>query len=103
MSFSHIPLSERMRPKSIEDYVGQEHLIGKDGPIKRALDAGMIPSIILWGPPGVGKTTLANLLADKLNRPFYSLSAISAGVKDVREIIARAESNNGFFQEKRPI
>jgi putative ATPase len=103
MSFSHIPLSERMRPKSIEDYVGQEHLIGKDGPIKRALDAGMIPSIILWGPPGVGKTTLANLLADKLNRPFYSLSAISAGVKDVREIIVRAESNNGFFQEKRPI
>jgi putative ATPase len=83
--------------------VGQEHLIGKDGPIKRALDAGMIPSIILWGPPGVGKTTLANLLADKLNRPFYSLSAISAGVKDVREIIVRAESNNGFFQEKRPI
>jgi putative ATPase len=103
MSFDNIPLAERMRPKTIEDYVGQGHLIGKDGPIKRALDAGIIPSIILWGPPGVGKTTIAKLLADELKRPFYSLSAISAGVKDVREIIARAEGNNGFFQEKRPI
>jgi putative ATPase len=103
MSFDNIPLAERMRPKTIEDYVGQGHLIGKDGPIKRALDAGIIPSIILWGPPGVGKTTIAKLLADELKRPFYSLSAISAGVKDVREIISKAEGNNGFFQEKRPI
>ena len=103
MSFDNIPLAERMRPKSIEDYVGQTHLIGENGPIKRALDAGMIPSIIFWGPPGVGKTTLAHLLAQKLNRPFISLSAISAGVKDVREIIAKAEGNQGFFQEKKPI
>jgi len=103
MSFDNIPLAERMRPKSIEDYVGQTHLIGENGPIKRALDAGMIPSIIFWGPPGVGKTTLAHLLAQKLNRPFFSLSAISAGVKDVREIIAKAEGNQGFFQEKKPI
>ena len=103
MSFDNIPLAERMRPKTIDEYVGQGHLIGANGPIKRALEAGVIPSVILWGPPGVGKTTLAKLLADELKRPFYSLSAISAGVKDVREIISKAEGNNGFFQEKRPI
>lgn len=103
MSFDNIPLAERMRPKTIDEYVGQGHLIGANGAIKRALEAGVIPSIILWGPPGVGKTTLAKLLADELKRPFYSLSAISAGVKDVREIISKAEGNNGFFQEKRPM
>jgi putative ATPase len=103
MSFEHVPLSERMRPKSLDDYIGQEHLIGQNGPIRRALDAGILPSIILWGPPGVGKTTLANLLADQLKRPFYSLSAISSGVKDVRDIISKASGNQGLFQSKQPI
>jgi len=103
MSFSSVPLSERMRPKSLDEYIGQEHLVGKNGPIRRALDAGILPSIILWGPPGVGKTTLANLLADELKRPFYSLSAISSGVKDVRDIISSASSNQGLFQSKQPV
>jgi putative ATPase len=103
MSFDHVPLSERMRPKSLDEYIGQEHLIGQNGPIRRALDAGILPSLVLWGPPGVGKTTLANLLADQLKRPFYSLSAISSGVKDVRDIISKASGNQGLFQSKQPI
>lgn len=90
------PLAERMRPKSLDDYVGQEHLLKKGASLRNAIDAGVIPSMILWGPPGVGKTTLANLLSTKLNRPFYTLSAISSGVKDVREVIAKAE-NQGMF------
>lgn len=103
MSFESVPLAERMRPKLLDDYIGQEHLIGPNGPIRRALDAGILPSIILWGPPGVGKTTLAYLLADQLKSPFYSLSAISSGVKDVREIIAKASQNQGLFQSKQPV
>ncbi|MBM3453419.1 MAG: replication-associated recombination protein A [Bacteroidetes bacterium] len=103
MSFESVPLAERMRPKLLDDYIGQEHLIGPKGPIRRALDAGILPSIILWGPPGVGKTTLAYLLADQLKSPFYSLSAISSGVKDVREIIAKASQNQGLFQSKQPV
>jgi putative ATPase len=103
MSFSNVPLSERMRPKTLDEYIGQEHLVGKNGPIRRALDAGILPSIILWGPPGVGKTTLANLLADELKRPFYSLSAISSGVKDVRDIINSATSKQSLFQSKQPV
>jgi putative ATPase len=90
------PLAERMRPKSLEEYVGQEHLIKKGSSLRKSLDAGAIPSMILWGPPGVGKTTLALLLAEKLDRPFHTLSAISSGVKDVREVIKRAE-NTGMF------
>ncbi|HTO38800.1 MAG TPA: replication-associated recombination protein A [Brumimicrobium sp.] len=90
------PLAERMRPKSLDDYVGQEHLLKKGASLRNAIDVGVIPSMILWGPPGVGKTTLANLLSTKLNRPFYTLSAISSGVKDVREVIAKAE-NQGMF------
>lgn len=92
------PLAERMRPKTLDQYVGQEHLLRKDGSLRRAIDAGILPSMIFWGPPGVGKTTLAYLLADYLKRPFYTLSAISSGVKDVREIIAKVESGGMFSQ-----
>ena len=93
------PLAERMRPKLLDDYIGQEHLLNADASLRRAMDGGMVPSMILWGPPGVGKTTLAHLIAKHLNRPFQSLSAISSGVKDVREVIQRVE-NAGMFQEK---
>lgn len=93
------PLSERMRPKKLDEYIGQQHLLAKDASLRRALDAGVIPSMIFWGPPGVGKTTLAQLIASHLNRPFHTLSAISSGVKDVREIIAKVE-NGGMFQPK---
>lgn len=103
MSDISIPLAERMRPKSLEDYIGQTHLLGDSGPIKRALDSNIIPSMILWGPPGVGKTTLAYLIAHKLNRPFYNLSAISSGVKDVREIITQAQKSGGLFEKKKPL
>lgn len=92
------PLAERMRPKNLGDYIGQTHLLQPGGTLRRALDAGILPSIIFWGPPGVGKTTLAHLLADHLKRPFYTLSAISSGVKDVREIIQKVESG-GMFQQ----
>jgi putative ATPase len=88
-----------MRPIILDDYIGQDHLLKKDASLRRALDAGMIPSMIFWGPPGVGKTTLANLIAAHLNRPVYTLSAISSGVKDVREVIQRVEQA-GMFQEK---
>ncbi|PHR46779.1 MAG: AAA family ATPase [Fluviicola sp.] len=90
------PLAERMRPRSLDEYVGQEHLLKKGASLQKSLNAGAIPSMILWGPPGVGKTTLALLLAEKLDRPFHTLSAISSGVKDVREIIKKAE-NTGMF------
>ena len=103
MSDISIPLAERMRPKSLEDYIGQTHLLGESGPIKRALDSNIIPSMILWGPPGVGKTTLAYLIAQKLDRPFYNLSAISSGVKDVREIITQAQKSGGLFEKKKPL
>jgi putative ATPase len=96
------PLSERMRPSNLKDYLGQTHLLGENGSLKRALEAGVLPSIIFWGPPGVGKTTLAQLLSKELNRPLYTLSAISSGVKDVREIIQKVESQ-GMFQQARPI
>ena len=93
------PLAERMRPMLLDDYIGQEHLLNADASLRRAMDGGMVPSMILWGPPGVGKTTLAYLIAKHLNRPFQSLSAISSGVKDVREVIHRVETA-GMFQEK---
>jgi putative ATPase len=93
------PLAERMRPNNLDDYIGQQHLLAKEASLRRALDAGVIPSMIFWGPPGVGKTTLAQLIASHLNRPFHTLSAISSGVKDVREIIAKVE-NGGMFQPK---
>lgn len=83
------PLAERLRPKNLDDYIGQEHLLGKNKPLRKALEAGIVPSMILWGPPGVGKTTLALMLAEITKRQFFSLSAISAGVKDLREIISK--------------
>lgn len=96
------PLAERMRPKSLDDYVGQQHLVGKDAVLRRMIDAGRISSFILWGPPGVGKTTLAQIIAHKLDTPFYTLSAVTSGVKDVREVIERAK-NNRFFNTASPI
>src|SRR5829696_1072210 len=89
------PLAERMRPKSLDDLVGQEHLTGKGSILRNAIERGKIPSMILWGPPGTGKTTIANVIAHTLNVPFIQLSAISSGVKDVRESIAQAQLQNG--------
>ncbi len=93
------PLAERMRPFTLEEYIGQNHLLAEGASLRRALDAGVLPSIILWGPPGVGKTTLAQIIANKLKRPLSTLSAISSGVKDVRDVIQRAESGGMFKQE----
>ncbi len=90
------PLAERMRPRDLGEVVGQEHLVGPNGVLLKALAAGMLPSMILWGPPGVGKTTLARLIAERLGRPFHTLSAISSGVKDVREVIEKA-GGSGLF------
>src|SRR5882672_2904836 len=88
------PLADRMRPSRLEDLVGQEHLVGPTGIIRKALATGNVPSMILWGPPGVGKTTIANIIANEVKRPFHALSAIHAGVKDVREIIENARRTN---------
>lgn len=90
MLAAHSPLAERMRPSSLEDLVGQEHLVGVNGIIRKAIASGNVPSMILWGPPGVGKTTIANIIANEVKRPFTVLSAISAGVKDIREVIEKA-------------
>lgn len=87
---SQIPLAERMRPSKLDDLIGQEHLVGKDGIIRKAISTGNIPSMILWGPPGVGKTTIANIIANEVKKSFHTISAVSAGVKDVREIIDKA-------------
>ncbi|MEO8794577.1 MAG: replication-associated recombination protein A [Daejeonella sp.] len=84
------PLAERMRPKNLDEYVGQQHLVGTDAILRKAIESGNLPSLILWGPPGVGKTTLAFIVSNQLNRPFFSLSAINSGVKDVREVIEKA-------------
>lgn len=99
---STAPLAERMRPKTLANYVGQESVIGENSPLRRALNSGFMPSVIFWGPPGVGKTTLANILASELKRPFYALSAINSGVKDVREVIEKA-SKTGMFSTQLPI
>ena len=96
------PLAERMRPKSLDDYLGQVHLVGKEAVLRQAIASGKIPSFILWGPPGVGKTTLASIIANQLERPFYTLSAVSSGVKDVRETIQKAQKNQ-FFNRPNPI
>lgn len=96
------PLAEQLRPQNLDQYLGQEHLIGQNGALRRSLDIGRLPSIVLWGPPGVGKTTLALLLAKELEAPLYQLSAVSAGVKDVREVLATAEKKS-LFNSKRPI
>ncbi len=97
------PLAERIRPKKLEDYISQQHLVGKDGILTQHIKNGIIPSLILWGPPGIGKTTLANIIATTSERPFYTLSAISSGVKDVREIIEKAKKSGGLFTAKNPI
>ena len=96
------PLAEQLRPQTLDQYLGQEHLIGQNGALRRSVDIGRLPSIVLWGPPGVGKTTLALLLAKELEAPLYQLSAVSAGVKDVREVLATAEKKS-LFDSKRPI
>lgn len=90
---SRLPLAERMRPSRLDDLVGQEHLTGPNGVIRRAIQSGNIPSMILWGPPGVGKTTIANIIANEVKKPFHTLSAVSAGVKDVREVIEKAKQS----------
>ena len=96
------PLAERMRPRTLDDYVGQKHLVGQGAVLRKMIESGRIPSFILWGPPGVGKTTLAQIIASRLEAPFYTLSAISSGVKDVREVIDKAKSNR-FFNTVSPI
>ncbi len=97
-----IPLAERLRPKTLDDFIGQKHLVGEGAILRRAIEAGTIPSMILWGPPGVGKTTLARIIATHLKRPYYQLSAINSGVKDIREVIDKASSDS-FFGTNYPI
>ena len=97
------PLAERIRPKTLDDYISQQHLVGPDGILTNHIKRGIIPSLILWGPPGIGKTTLANIIAKESDRPFYTLSAISSGVKDVREVIEKAKNSGGLFSAKNPI
>lgn len=96
------PLAERMRPKTLDEYIGQKHLVGEGAVLRRMIDAGRISSFILWGPPGVGKTTLARIIANRLETPFYTLSAVTSGVKDVRDVIDKARSNR-FFSQQSPI
>ena len=96
------PLAERMRPRTLSDYVGQKHLVGEGAVLRKMIDAGRISSFILWGPPGVGKTTLAQIVAQTLQVPFFTLSAVTSGVKDVREVIERAK-NGRFFHSASPI
>ena len=96
------PLAERLRPKSLDDYIGQKHLVGEGAILRKMIESGHISSFILWGPPGVGKTTLAQIIASKLETPFYTLSAVTSGVKDVRDVIERAKSNR-FFSQASPI
>lgn len=96
------PLAERMRPRTLEDYIGQKHLVGENSILRKMIDSGHVSSFILWGPPGVGKTTLAQIISQKIDVPFYTLSAVNSGVKDVREVIDKAKSSN-FFKASRPI
>ncbi|TRZ44244.1 replication-associated recombination protein A [Robertkochia solimangrovi] len=97
------PLAERVRPETLEDYISQLHLVGPSGSLSLQIKKGLIPSLILWGPPGTGKTTLANIIAKESERPFYTLSAINSGVKDVREVIDKAKQSGGLFTAKNPI
>ena len=96
------PLAERLRPRTLDDYIGQQHLVGEGAVLRRMIDSGRISSFILWGPPGVGKTTLAHIIANKLETPFYTLSAVTSGVKDVRDVIEKAQKGR-FFNEASPI
>jgi putative ATPase len=97
------PLAERIRPQSIEDYISQQHLVGPKGSLTQQIKNGIIPSLLLWGPPGTGKTTLAQIIAQESKRPFYTLSAINSGVKDIREVIEKAKQSGGLFTTKNPI
>ena len=96
------PLAERLRPRNLDEYIGQKHLVGQGAVLRRMIDSGHVSSFILWGPPGVGKTTLAQIVARKLDVPFYTLSAVTSGVKDVRDVIQKA-SQNRFFNTSSPI
>jgi len=102
-AMNNTPLAERIRPVSLTDYIGQDHLVGKNGTLTQHIKNGVIPSLILWGPPGIGKTTLANIIANESKRPFYALSAINSGVKDIREVINKAKQSSGLFTTKNPI
>ncbi|WP_242133342.1 replication-associated recombination protein A [Aestuariivivens marinum] len=97
------PLAERLRPKTLTDYVSQAHLVGPNGSLTQQIHQGLIPSMIFWGPPGIGKTTLANIIANESGRPFYTLSAINSGVKDIRDVIDKAKQSGGLFTTKNPI
>ena len=97
------PLAERLRPQTLDDYIGQKHLVGEKAILRQMIESGRVASFILWGPPGVGKTTLAKIIANKLDRPFYTLSAVTSGVKDVREVIEKAKQNRFFSQGGNPI
>ena len=97
------PLAERVRPKTLKEYISQNHLVGEAGSLTHQITKGIIPSLILWGPPGTGKTTLANIIANESQRPFYTLSAINSGVKDIREVIDKAKQSGGLFTSKNPI
>ncbi|MBR4771961.1 MAG: AAA family ATPase, partial [Bacteroidales bacterium] len=102
-SSAYIPLAERMRPRTLDDYVGQEHLVGKDSVLRKMLESGDVKSFILWGPPGVGKTTIAKIMANTLKREFFTLSAVSSGVKDVRDVIDKAKASRMFAVHGAPI
>lgn len=98
------PLPERIRPKTLDDYIGQEHIIGPNSALRKGLQQGLLPSLILWGPPGVGKTTLAQIIAQYLKRPFFALSAINSGVKDIRDVIDKAQTQSGgLFAQDKPV
>ena len=97
------PLAERVRPKTLADYISQRHLVGENGSLTLQIKKGIVPSLIFWGPPGTGKTTLANIIANESDRPFYTLSAINSGVKDIREVIEKAKQGGGLFTSKNPI